>query len=62
MKNSQTFLLIKFPDDNELRNVHPSLDIFFLMITLPLTTDTEIKKLINKLKRTSSDPDPFPTI
>ena len=51
----------KFPDDNELRNVHPSYDIIFLMNTLTLATEAEIKKLIMKSKSTSSDLDPFPT-
>ena len=33
-----------FPDDYELQNVHSSLDIIFLMNTLTLATETEIKK------------------
>ena len=56
-----TIIRSKFPDDNELRNVHPSLDINFLMNTLTLATETEIKKLIMKSNSTSSDLDPFPT-
>ena len=36
---------LKFPDDNELQNVHSSLDII-LMNTLTLAKETEIKKLI----------------
>ena len=56
-----TIICSKFPDDNELRNLHPSYDIHFLMNTLTLATEAEIKKLIMKLKSTSSDLDPFPT-
>ena len=56
-----TIIRSKFPDDNELRNVHPSYDINFLMNTLTLATEAEIKKLIMKSKSTSSDLDPFPT-
>ena len=56
-----TIIRSKFPDDNELRNVHPSYDINFLMNTLTLATEAEIKKLIMKSKSTSSDLDPFST-
>ena len=49
------------PDHNELQNVHPSLDIIFLINTLSMATETEIKKLIMKSKSTSSDLDPLPT-
>ena len=56
-----TIIRSKFPDNNELRNVHPSYDIHFLMNTLTLATEAEIKKLIMKSKSTSSDLDPFPT-
>ena len=56
-----TIIRSKFPDDNALRNVHPSFDIIFLMDTLTLATEAEIKKLIMKSKSTSSDLDPFPT-
>ena len=55
-----TIIRSKFPDDNDLRNVHPSYDIPFLMNTLTLATEAEIKKLIMKSKTTSSDLDPFP--
>ena len=48
-----TIIRSKFPDDNELRNVHPSYDINFLMNTLTLATEAEIKKLIMKSKSTS---------
>ena len=41
-----TIIRPKFPDDNELRNVHLSYDINFLMNTLTLATEAEIKKLI----------------
>ena len=68
MNNSQTFFVdkitiirSKFPDDNELQNVHPSFDVNFLMNTLTLATEAEIKKIIMKSKSTSSDLDPFPT-
>ena len=60
MVDKITIIRSKFPDDNELRNVHPSFDINFLMNTLPLATESEIKKLIMKSKSTSSDLDPFP--
>ena len=43
-----TIIRTKFSYDNELRNVHPSLDIIFLMNTLTLATETEIKKFIMK--------------
>ena len=56
-----TIIRSKFPDDNELRNVHPSYDIYVLMNTLTLATEAEIKKLIMKSKSTSSDLDQFPT-
>ena len=56
-----TIIRSKFPDDNELRNVYPSYDIIFLMNTLTLATEAEIKKLTMKSKSTSSDLDPFPT-
>ena len=56
-----TIIRSKFPDDYELRNVHPSLNIIFLMNTLTLATGTEIKKLFRKSKSTSSDLDLFPT-
>ena len=56
-----TIIRSKFPDNNELRNVHPSLDIHFLVNTLTLATETEIKKLIMKSKSTSNDLDSFPT-
>ena len=56
-----TIIRSKFPDDIELRNVHPSCDINFLMNTLTLARETEIKKLIMKSKSTSSDLDLFPT-
>ena len=56
-----TIICLKFPDDNDLQNVYPSLDIIFLMNTLTLATETEIKKLFMKSKSTSSDLDPFPT-
>ena len=56
-----TIILSKFPVDNELRNVHPSYDINFLMNTLTLATDAEIKKLTMRSKSTSSDLDPFAT-
>ena len=56
-----TIIRSKFPDDNELRNVHPSYDINFLMNTSTLATEAEIKKLIMKSKSTASDLDPFPT-
>ena len=56
-----TIIPSKFPDDNELRSVHPSYDIHFLMNTLTLATEADIKKLIMKSKSTSSDLDPFPT-
>ena len=39
-----TIIRSKFPDENELRNVHPSYDINFLMNTLTLATKAEIKK------------------
>ena len=38
-----TIIRSKFPDNNELRNVHPSLYIHFLVNTLTLATETEIK-------------------
>ena len=41
-------ILHRFHAHNELRNVHPSLDIIFLMNTSTLATETEIKKLIMK--------------
>ena len=56
-----TIIRSKFPDDNELRNVHPSYDIIFLMNTLTLETVAEIKRLIMKSKSISSDLDSFPT-
>ena len=56
-----TIIRSKFSDDNELRHVHPSFDINFLMNTLTLATEAEIKKLIMKSKNTSNDLDPFPT-
>ena len=43
-----TIIRSKFPDDNELRNLRPSLDIIFLMHILTLATETEIKKLFMK--------------
>ena len=43
-----TIIRSKFLDDNELRNVHPLYDIIFLMNTLTLATEAEIKKLIMK--------------
>ena len=46
-----TIIRSKFPADNELRNVHPSYDIHFLMNTLTLATEAEIKKLIMKYKK-----------
>ena len=55
-----TIIRSKFPDDNELRNVHPSFDKIFLMNTLTLATEAKIKKLIMKSKSNSSDLDPFP--
>ena len=56
-----TIIRSQFPDENELRNVYPSLYLNILMNTLTLATETEIKKLIMKSKSTSSDLDPFPT-
>ena len=56
-----TIICFKFTDDNDLQNVYPSLDIIFLMNTLTLATETEIKKLFMKSKSTSSDLDLFPT-
>ena len=56
-----TIIRLKLSDDNELRNVHPSYEIIFLMNTLTLATVEEINKLIMKSKSTSSDLDPFPT-
>ena len=47
-----TIIRSKFPDDNELRK--------FLMNTLTLAAEAEIKKLIMKSKSISSDIDPFP--
>ena len=49
------------PENLSLRNVHPSYDIIFLMNTLTLATEAEMKKLFMKSKCTSSDLDPFPT-
>ena len=54
-----TIIRSQFPDQDELRNVYPSLYLNILMMTL--ATETEIKKLIMKSKSTSSDLDPFPT-
>ena len=56
-----TTIRSEFPADNKLRDLHPSLDIIFLMNTLTLATKTEIKKLIMKTKGTSSDLDLFST-
>ena len=55
------FINITITINNELQNVHPSLDINIEKNTLTLATETEIKTLIVKSKSTASDLNPFPT-